>query len=386
MKQRIFSICLAAMFALGAQAQGTFTLIGNIKNAEGQKVRLYYGTQNEPKSDSTVVKNGKFILKGNLPGAYSQANILLGNYDPYSTNNKLLQCYLEPNVTTKVDGDANDITKMVVKGGPVQDDANELMALQSPGIMPLRQLNKDYVSAKTDAEREAIKKKMTPYSDFSSAATRFFIATHPDSYVAAQQMPFLMGDMKYEEIKEIYDAWTPKVKACEPAQEVKAELDVLSKVRPGCPAPDFTANDINGKPFTLSSLKGKVVIIDFWASWCKPCRQSNPHMRELYGKFHDKGFDIVYVSDDDSHPDKWKKAVNEDGLIGEGYHHVLRGLKVDRTKKGMDMFDKTNDISDKYAIHYLPTKYLIDKQGNIVCKVDESNEGKLEGLISDLLK
>lgn len=133
--------------------------------------------------------------------------------------------------------------------------------------------------------------------------------------------------------------------------------------------------------FSLSQLKGKVVLLDFWASWCVPCRKSNPHVRALYDKYHSLGFDVVYVADDDSSPDKWRKAVEKDLLTGEGYHHVLRGLKVDRSKGSVERYDHTSDISDKYAIHFLPTKYLIDKQGNIICKVDEENEGKLDEMI-----
>ena len=379
--KRIILSCTALVLAMGLHAQGQFTVSGKIQNAEGQKVKLFYGTQEDPKQDSTVVKNGTFTMKGKIDNAYCAAMLTIGKFDPYSMDNKALNLYLEPNVTSTVDADANAFNKAVVKGGKVQSDAKELAALQAPARTRLMEMNKAYYAAQTPEEKEIIGNEMEPYSKFVKACADFFVATKHDSYIAAEQMLFLMGEMKYEDIKKIYDAWTPAVQQCDAAKEVKGEIDVLSKVRPGCPAPDFTATDINGKPFTLSSLKGKVVIIDFWASWCKPCRASNPHMRELYGKYHDKGFDLVYVSDDDSAPDKWRKAVKDDQLVGEGYHHVLRGMKEDHSKSGAEMFDHTNDISDKYAIHFLPTKYLIDKKGNIICKIDERNEGKLDEMI-----
>jgi glutathione peroxidase-family protein len=90
---------------------------------------------------------------------------------------------------------------------------------------------------------------------------------------------------------------------------------------------------------------------------------------------------MVYVSDDDNSEGAWKKAVEKDGLVGEGFHHVLRGLK--HTAQG---FDKTNDISMKYAIHYLPTKYLIDREGKIVCKINEGEDEKLDQMLAELLK
>lgn len=153
------------------------------------------------------------------------------------------------------------------------------------------------------------------------------------------------------------------------AKEIADEIATREKIEPGKPAPDFTATDINGKKFTLSKLKGKYVVLDFWASWCGPCRASNPHMKELYEKYGKKGLDFVYVSDDDSNPQKWRDAVKKDGL--EAFHHVLRGMKIiDRENYTLD---HTNDISDKYAVHYLPTKYLIDKDGKMVGKF-ESDE------------
>ena len=107
-------------------------------------------------------------------------------------------------------------------------------------------------------------------------------------------------------------------------------------------------------------------------------------MRELYDKYHSRGLDFVYVSDDDRKPEAWRKAVEQDKLVGEGYHHVLRGVKWDRSK-GMEGIDRSNDISDKYAIHFLPTKYLIDKKGNIVCKIDENENAVIDARLETLL-
>ena len=194
-----------------------------------------------------------------------------------------------------------------------------------------------------------------------------------------------MSRMPYDNLKAAWDALDPQVQTYgDFADDIRKELEELAKVRPGSPAPDFTTTDINGKPFTLSSLRGKLVILDFWASWCGPCRKSNPHMRELYDKYHSRGLDFVYVSDDDRKPEAWRKAVEQDKLVGEGYHHVLRGVKWNRSK-GMEGIDRSNDISDKYAIHFLPTKYLIDKKGNIVCKIDENENAVIDARLETLL-
>ena len=164
-------------------------------------------------------------------------------------------------------------------------------------------------------------------------------------------------------------------------REIEKEIEARGKTQPGAMAPDFSATDVNGKPFKLSDLKGKVVILDFWASWCVPCRKSNPHVRALYEMYHANGLDVVYVASDDGAEEKWRKAIETDQLVGEGYHHVLRGY--DMKLRGQD---NPNDISDKYAIHYIPTKFLIDREGKIVCRIDEGQDELLDQKLAEMFK
>lgn len=370
-----------AALALQASAQGKFTINGNLQNAEGQKIYLSTGDFGNIEIDSTVIANGKFTFKGEMEGKFQNGSLVIGNLNDYRKA-KSWQVAIEP-MTITVTGDANAPKSVVVKGGKAQDELDRMSKEMAVFEEPLTQLNDAYYQQQTKEGRDSVSKLMEPVRKQYSAYTSNYMKTHTDSYFATQYLRMDMGNMTYEEIKAIWDKMTPDVqKYGVYAKEVKNELDVLAKVRPGKPAPDFTANDINGKPFTLSSLKGKVVILDFWASWCVPCRKSNPHMLELYAKYHQKGLDMVYVSDDDSNPTKWKTAVEKDQLVGDGFHHVLRGLKMDPVKR---TFDRTNDISEKYAIHFLPTKYLIDKKGNIVCKINEGEDAKLDAEIERLL-
>lgn len=380
---KILFILAAALLPCCSFAQGTITIKGTIKNAEGVKVSLF----DNRKKDSTVVKNGTFAITQQIPGKYANVTVVFGNYDPYKgQDNKTVNAYADANSTVTINGDLEDLKHATVNGGKTQSEYNELQELIQPIQKRQDELNAKYYAAKDRKSADSIRNLMEPYTEFYKAAAKCFIETHPDSYVSADQMLYLTGNMSYKEIKGIYDSFTEDVKNNNPnAKDIAKEISTLSKIQPGAPAPDFTANDIHGKPFTLSSLKGKVVILDFWASWCVPCRHSNPHMRELYKKYHDKGLDMVYVSDDDSNPTKWKAAVAKDSLVGNGFHHVLRGLKIDRSG-GQLNFDKTNDISDKYAVHFLPTKFLIDRDGNIVCRIDEGEEDKLDRWLSALLK
>ena len=123
---------------------------------------------------------------------------------------------------------------------------------------------------------------------------------------------------------------------------------------------------------------GRLVI---WATWCGPCRAALPHVRKLYEKYHDKGFEVFCVADNDSSSDEWKKVIVEEGM--EKYHNILRGLKTQTDENGkMTGFDRSGDQSAKYAVHYLPTKYLIAADGTVICKIDKDEE--LDRILEEL--
>jgi len=366
------------------KAEYSFTIEGTIQKAEGQNVSLSYGSRDSQQTVNTTISGGKFQLKGVMDNPYYAAMLAIGEFDPTGQKeNNMAQLALEPGTIT-IDCPTGRLDAATIKGGKTQDEMNALNQEMMPVYKQLMAFNKQYYAAKNDKQREAVAKKMTPVQQQYGEIVKNFYKSHPDSYLSPQYYAMELGSVSYEDIKKQYEAFSEDVRLYSPeAKEIASELANLENVQPGHEAPDFTAKDINGKDFTMSSLKGKVVIIDFWASWCVPCRKSNPHMLELYRKYHDQGLEMVYVSDDDSNPDAWRKAVEKDGLTGDGFHHVLRGFKMDRQTGVMD---HTNDISDKYAVHFLPTKYLIDREGKIVCKIAEGEDAKIDELIEGLLK
>ena len=130
-------------------------------------------------------------------------------------------------------------------------------------------------------------------------------------------------------------------------------LSCVTKAQPatGTMAKEIILPDVSNQTIALSSLKGKVVLIDFWASWCRPCRQTVPGLKKLYTEFHEKGFEIYGVSLDENE-DAWKKAIGEDQ---SGWIHVN---------------DKNGTIANQWVVSIIPTSFLLDKTGKIVA-VDE---------------
>jgi peroxiredoxin len=126
--------------------------------------------------------------------------------------------------------------------------------------------------------------------------------------------------------------------------EVKAQFKV------GDTVPDIVLNDINGKPVALYALKGKVVLIDFWASWCGPCRKSNKTLTSIYKKYHANGFEIYGISIDDN-PADWKKAIAAD---------KINWIQV------LDAGGWNAPVSNAWKVEQIPTAYLIDKNGKVV--------------------
>jgi thiol-disulfide isomerase/thioredoxin len=142
---------------------------------------------------------------------------------------------------------------------------------------------------------------------------------------------------------------------------------VSAQIREGHPAPDLSLPDGNGHQILLSSLKGSVVLIDFWASWCGPCRMNNPHLVKLYSKYHVKGFEILGVSLDEN-GDAWRAAVGQDGLSW---------LQVN-DNKGWNAASAA-----AYGVNAIPASFLVDKEGVVrgINMVGWQLESKIKTLV-----
>lgn len=373
----VLMICGKTGMLYSQHQKQPFTLNGKIKGQESGFLKLSYASgDGKHVQDSCAIRNGSFEFKGALSEpvmAYFMGAVKSRGVD----DPNLTYFFIEPGKLS-MEVTAGEFKKLKLKGSKTQDEIAALELLKKPQMDQIRVLSAAYDKANTayidarkagkpEAEQEALKEaataakdKMEPFQEKNADIDMNYIKNHPDSYYTGYALRWKVSSLPLSESKLLYAKLSDRIKQSSYGKEIATEIKNLEGGSPGSPASVFSSMDINGQPLSLADFKGKkYVLLDFWASWCVPCRKGNPHLLSLYSKYKDKGLEIIGVSDDDSNNEAWKKAVAQD-KIGV-WKHVLRGLK--RTATG---YDKTDDITEPYAIHSLPTKILVDKNGMII--------------------
>jgi peroxiredoxin len=182
-----------------------------------------------------------------------------------------------------------------------------------------------------------------------------FITENPNSYLSLLALTSVSGPSPdVAEVEPLYESLSDGLKKSEQGRQLKSAIDALKLTAIGAMAPDFIQNDVNGVPVRLSSFKGKYVLIDFWASWCGPCRQENPNVVRTYNKYKNKNFTILGVSlDRENGKSAWLAAIKNDGLTWT---------------QVSDLKYWNNLAAAVYGVRSIPQNFLIDPTGKIVAK------------------
>lgn len=390
MKKLFFYIATMLPVTALAQATDTFVINGKLGTVSTPaKVYLSYQLGANNVTDSANVVNGAFSFTGTIINPVNATiavnykglpleKFIDGNYK-YAENGSLisktaddLDFFLEKGTITITSKDSID--KAQITGSQLNTDNVKLQTLLKAINQKGEKLMAEAKAAtpeqqKSTAFRSAMQARYKALQTEQKTTLKSFITANPDSYLSLLALTSVSGPAPdVSEVEPLYSSLSQNIRDTEAGKMMKAQLAALKVTAIGSEAPDFIQNDVNGNPVKLSSFRGKYVLLDFWASWCGPCRQENPNVARNYARFKNKNFTVVGVSLD--RPDgksAWLAAIKSDGL--------------DWTQLS-DLKFWNNQAAALYSVTSIPQNYLIDPQGKIIAKNlrGEDLDAKLEQL------
>jgi peroxiredoxin len=353
----------------------TFTIYGNVEGMDDTIVELIVTIQSEEEVLATTpLRDDTFTLTGDVEHpVYSAIRFV--------DQNKYIYLWLEPS-EIHVSANANpgpDSPRELpatITGSTEQtlmqefQDAYEEIYRNVSELVEMKRQTDD-ADEQNRLDAEIIEARLKARAR-NSTYILDFARKHNDRVVSAYIMRSQINDVYNDvtELNEILIGFSNRVKKTTYFKEIREGLDRLIKTQPGSAAPEFTLKNRRGEAVSLTDFRGKLVLLDFWASWCASCIASIPSLKELYEKYRDTGFEIIGISTD-SDEAAWLRSIEQ---------HELPWINViDRSTDG----DMKNTISTDYSAVFLPTFIMVDREGKILAKNLSIEE--MERLLNELL-
>ncbi len=363
--RKIFTslMLLTGVMAFG-QSLKPFEVKGSFKNISDavEKVFISYKVSGSTKNDSTLVQNNTYKLVGNIAEPVratlriKYAAAADGTRKQTVGRRDIASVFLSPSPIKIISVDS--FSNIKVTGSIAHTAYSKLAKQLQPVNNKMAELDKQWIAAdkaKDTIERAKVEALYDGVTEEMNVAYKKYIEANPSSPVAIYAASQFAGyDIDADKAQAVFDKLSPSLKDLPSATELGERIEIARKTGIGRMAMDFTQNDTLGVPVKLSSLRGKVLLVDFWASWCGPCRRENPNVVKAFNQYKDKGFHILGVSlDQPGAKEKWMKAIHDDNLT---WTHVS------------DLKFWDNEAAKDYGIRGIPYNLLLDKEGKIIGK------------------
>ena len=356
---------------MGLFAQ-TYRITGHLSNKETTEVYLLYIENRHQMMDSAKVIAGAYVLTGTVVESQPAELLDMNPSVLRPTEKDRASIFLSPEsfAVTHVDSFSNTI----ITGSEANTEFSALLKASKPLDEKEMALLPSYRTAKAAGDEKTEGAIMQQARGLDSAKAALYLScakAHPHSPLAFYALEvYARMNLDPTLLQPIFARLDSGVRGSAAGKAFQEKLVIAAKTSIGQEAMDFTQPDTLGNPVTLSAFRGKYVLIDFWASWCGPCRAENPNVLKAYTQYHSKGFDILSVSlDKAGAKDSWLKAIHQDSLAWT---------------QVSDLQFWDNAVAKEYGINSIPQNFLIDPKGKIVAKNLRGEE--LEKKLSEIYK